>query len=47
MLLLKVIQGMTLRQISQVTGLSPGNVGYRVNKALAELARRLKEKGVV
>ncbi len=47
LLLLKVIQGMTLRQISQVTGLSPGNAGYRVNKALAELARRLKEKGVV
>ena len=45
--LLKIIQGMTLRQIGEVTGLSVGNAAYRLNKAMAELTRRLKKTGVV
>ncbi len=46
-LLLKVIGGMTLRQIGSITGLSVGNAAYRTNRALAELARRLKRKKVL
>lgn len=46
-LLLKTIQGLTLREISKVTGLSLGNVDYKVNQALRELARRLKAAGVL
>jgi RNA polymerase sigma-70 factor (ECF subfamily) len=46
-LLLKVIQGMTLREIGDVLGLTPGNVAYRVNQGLRELARRLKDAGIV
>jgi len=46
-LVLKVIQDMTLRDIAKVTGLSFGNVAYRVNQGLKELAMRLKEAGVV
>jgi RNA polymerase sigma-70 factor (ECF subfamily) len=44
---LKVVEGMTLREIGEVTGLSTGNVDYRLNRALRELARRLKEARVV
>jgi RNA polymerase sigma factor (sigma-70 family) len=46
-LLLKIGQGMSLRQISEVTGLSPGNAGYRINLGLREIARRLKETGAI
>lgn len=46
-LLLKIVQGMTLRQIAEVTGLTPGNAGYRVNRALSELAQKLKSGGVI
>ena len=45
-LLLKVIQGMTLREIGEVLGLTPGNVAYRVNQGLSELSRRLKDAGI-
>ncbi len=47
MLLLKTIQGMTLREISRVTGVTIGNVAYQINRALAELAKRLKEADVI
>jgi RNA polymerase sigma-70 factor (ECF subfamily) len=46
-LLLKIVQGMSLREISAVTGLTVGNAGYRINQGLRELARRLKESGVM
>ena len=46
-LLLKIIGGMTLRQIAETTGLTPGNAGYRLNQGLSELAERLKAKGVI
>jgi len=46
-LLLKIIQDMTLREIAKVTGLSPGNVAYRISQGLKEIARRLKEAEVI
>jgi len=46
-LFLKVMQGMKLREISGVTGLTVGNVAYRINRGLKELARRLKEAKVI
>lgn len=45
-LLLKIIQDMTLRDIARVTGLSFGNVAYRINQGLKEIAERLKDAGV-
>lgn len=45
--LLKIIQGMTLRQVAEVVGISVSMVNYRLNQGLAELARRLQKAGVV
>ena len=45
--LLKVIQGMTLRQVAKVVGMSVSLVNYRLNQGLTELAQRLKKAGVV
>jgi len=45
--LLKVIQGMTLRQVAKVVGISVSLVNYRLNQGLTELARRLRRAGVV
>ncbi|NIS51692.1 MAG: hypothetical protein GWN67_11395 [Phycisphaerae bacterium] len=45
--LLKVIQGMSLRQVAKVIGISVSLVNYRLNQGLTELARRLKRAGVV
>lgn len=45
--LLKVIQGMSLRQVAKVIGISVSLVNYRLNLGLTELARRLKKAGVV
>ena len=45
--LLKIIQGMTLRQVAEVVGISTSMANYRLNKGLAELARRLQRAGVV
>ena len=45
--LLKIIQGMTLRQVAEVVGISISMANYRLNKGLAELARRLQRAGVV
>lgn len=47
MLLLRVVQGMKLREVSEVTGLTIGNAGYRFAQALQELTRRLKARGIV
>jgi RNA polymerase sigma factor (sigma-70 family) len=46
-LLLKITQNMTLRQIAEATGLTVGNVGYRINQGLLELTKRLKRAGVI
>jgi RNA polymerase sigma-70 factor (ECF subfamily) len=46
-LLLKIIQGMSLRQVAEVVGVSLSAVNYRLNQGLAELARRLRRAGVV
>ena len=43
LVLLKVIQGMTFRQVASVTGLSVGNAAYKLNQALTTLAQRLKD----
>lgn len=45
--LLKVIQGMTLRQVAKVVGISVSLVNYRLNQGLTELAQRLRRAGVV
>ncbi|MHC4949500.1 MAG: RNA polymerase sigma factor [Planctomycetota bacterium] len=45
--LLKIIQGMTLRQVAEVAGISTSLANYRLNKGLTELAQRLKKAGVV
>lgn len=45
--LLKVIQGMTLRQVAEVFDISVSMVNYRLNQGLTELARRLRRAGVV
>ena len=45
--LLKIIQGMTLRQVAEVIGISVSMVNYRLNQGLNELARRLRRAGVV
>ncbi len=46
-LVLRIMEGMTLREISIVTGLKVGNVDYRINKGLRQLADRLKTAGVI
>jgi len=45
--LLKVIQGMTLRQVAEVVGISVSMVNYRLNHGLRELSQRLRRAGVV
>lgn len=46
-ILLKTLQDLKLREISEVTGLSIGKVAYRLNQGLAALASRLKEGGLL
>ncbi len=46
-ILLRIVEGLNLREIGEITGLSIGNVDYRINKALRELTGRLKNAGVV
>lgn len=46
-LVLRIMEGMTLREISIVTGLKVGNVDYRINKGLRQLTGRLKTAGVI
>ncbi|NLA86170.1 MAG: RNA polymerase sigma factor [Clostridiales bacterium] len=45
--LLKIIQGMTLREVAEVAGISTSLANYRLNKGLEELTQRLKKAGVV
>ena len=46
-ILLRVIHGMKMREISEVTGLTIGNASYRISQGLRELARRLQAGGVI
>ncbi len=46
-LLLKIIQGMSLRQVADVVGVSLSTVNYRLNQGLTDLAGQLKRAGVV
>jgi RNA polymerase sigma-70 factor (ECF subfamily) len=43
--LMKVLQGLTFRQIAKATNVSLSNVNYRLNQALGTLARQLKQSG--
>lgn len=44
-ILLKTVQDLKLREISEITGLSINKVAYRLNQGLKTLALRLKEGG--
>jgi RNA polymerase sigma factor (sigma-70 family) len=46
-ILLKVVQGMTLREVAEVVGVSISTVNARLNHGLAQLAQRLRRAGVV
>jgi RNA polymerase sigma-70 factor (ECF subfamily) len=46
-LLLKIIQGMTLREVAEVVGVSLSAVNYRLNQGLSVLAQRLRRAGVM
>ncbi|MHC4253283.1 MAG: RNA polymerase sigma factor [Planctomycetota bacterium] len=46
-LVLRVVQDFTLREIADVTGLTVGNAAYHLSAGLKELARRLKAAGVI
>jgi RNA polymerase sigma-70 factor (ECF subfamily) len=46
-LLLRLQQGLSYRDISQVTGRTEGNVGCLLHNAVKNLARELKKKGVI
>ncbi len=43
---LKYFEGLKYRDISERTGLSIGNVGYRLHHILKELARKLRPHGI-
>ena len=45
--LLKIIQGFSFREIAEIMGLSAGHVSYRLNQALREMSRRLKNAGLM
>ncbi len=44
-IMLKTIQNLKLREISEITGVSINNVAYRLNQGLKTLASRLREGG--
>lgn len=46
-LMLRVMQGLTLREVAHVTGTPLATVNYRINRALGQLAGRLEKAGVV
>ena len=43
--LLKIMQDMTLKQISEITGMKIGTVNYRLTQALRSLAEKMKKIG--
>ena len=46
LLRLKYFEGQKYEQISKATGMSVGNVGYRLHHILRELAESLRRSGV-
>ena len=44
-ILLKIIQGLTLREISEITGIKIGTVNYRLTQGLLALGALLKKEG--
>lgn len=46
-LLLKVVEGFSIRQIARITGRSSSGVAYRLDQALRTLTARLKQKDVI
>lgn len=46
-LILKIQEGKSYREISEITGLSTSNVGYLVHHGLKGLARELQRAGVI
>ena len=46
-IMLKIIQDMTLREIAEVMGITPSTVNYRLNQGLKAMASRLKQDGVL
>ena len=46
-LLLKMLEGLTLREIGDITGLKIGTVNYRLTQALETVAARLKGAGAL
>jgi len=46
-LTLRLLRGMTLRQIAQVLNSSPGSVNYHLNQGLKRLANQLKQRGLM
>lgn len=47
LLMLKAHHNLTVRQIAQVLAMPHSTVAHQLNKALADLAQRLKEQGVI
>jgi len=47
LLLLKIIQNLTLREISEITGVGLSTLHYRLNRALTQLSQRLTDIGLV
>jgi RNA polymerase sigma-70 factor (ECF subfamily) len=46
-LVLKLVKGLSIRQIGEVIDASPGSVSYQLNQGLGKLARQLKRAGVI
>ncbi len=46
-LVLKILQGLTLREISEIMNLKIGTVNYRLTQGLRTLAGELKHEGVI
>ena len=46
-LVLRLSQDLTIRQIAEVVGSTPGSVSYQLNRGLAELARQLKQRELI
>lgn len=46
-LVLKLVEGLSIRQIARVTDSTPGRVAYRLNKAMNQLVQRLKENAAI
>ena len=44
---LKLLEGLSLRQIAVVLGTTPGSVNYHFNQGLSRLTQQLRQKGVV